>query len=157
MTWPFVREPVSVRALHRKDAEDCAKIHEIGFAHPWSAAEFENLFDPASVAGEAAVLRGDRMVGFVLSRRAAAEAEILTLVVQPNRRRHGVGRDLMKAHLGRLGALGARSVFLEVDERNAAARALYSQLGFEEVGERPAYYRQTAGPRSAALILRCPL
>jgi ribosomal-protein-alanine N-acetyltransferase len=109
------------------------------------------------VAGEAAKPGRRDVVGFILSRRAAGEAEILTIVVQPNRRRDGIGRDLMKAHLGRLGALGVSSVFLEVDEHNAAARALYSGLGFEEVGARAAYFRQADGQRSAALILRCPL
>ena len=157
MTWPFGREPVSIRPLQRKDAPACGTLHGSGFAHPWSAAEFENLFDSAAVAGEAAVLRGGFVAGFVLSRRAASEAEILTLIVRPNRRRQGIGRELMNAHLGRLGALGVSSVFLEVDERNAPARALYSRLGFEEVGARPAYYRQADGARSAALILRCPI
>jgi len=155
--WPFGRAPFFTRALQRQDGKACARLHKNGFAHPWSAAEFEALFDPASVAGEAAIVTGGGMIGFVLSRRAAGEAEILTVVVQPNRRRDGVGLELMKAHLGRLGSLGAGSVFLEVDENNSAARALYSRLGFEQVGARTAYYRHGDGPKSAALILRCLL
>ena len=36
-------------------------------------------------------------------------------------------------------------MFLEVAEDNAAARALYDALGFEEVGVRPGYYERPGG------------
>ena len=40
---------------------------------------------------------------------------------------------------------------LEVRQSNAPAIALYEQLGFEQVGLRPNYYRN---PKENALILR---
>jgi ribosomal-protein-alanine N-acetyltransferase len=48
-------------------------------------------------------------------------------------------------------------VFLEVDENNPAARALYAKLGFAEVGRRKGYYRDGEGGESAALVLRLQL
>jgi ribosomal-protein-alanine N-acetyltransferase len=56
-------------------------------------------------------------------------------------------------HLRRLAALGARAVFLEVDEHNTAAIKLYDRAGFFEVGRRPNYY-QGSGTPAAALVLR---
>jgi ribosomal-protein-alanine N-acetyltransferase len=41
-------------------------------------------------------------------------------------------------------------VFLEVDERNVAARALYRRAGFYDVGRRQGYYQTGV----SALVLR---
>ena len=38
---------------------------------------------------------------------------------------------------------GLKSVWLEVRPSNTAARSLYSKFGFQEVGRRPRYYRET--------------
>ena len=47
-----------------------------------------------------------------------------------------------------------RALFLEVDETNAAAIALYRRFGFREVGKRPRYYQSADGARSGALVMR---
>ena len=56
---------------------------------------------------------------------------------------------MLDLHLRRLAGLGARTVFLEVDEDNVPARRLYRRAGFREVGRREGYYprRQEAQPR----------
>ena len=51
---------------------------------------------------------------------------------------------------------GAKSLFLEVGADNTAARSLYSQTGFAEVGRRPAYYARHEG-FADALVLRLTL
>jgi ribosomal-protein-alanine N-acetyltransferase len=50
--------------------------------------------------------------------------------------------------------LGARAVFLEVDEHNAAAIRLYDRAGFHEISRRPNYYPGPRGQAVAALVLR---
>jgi [ribosomal protein S18]-alanine N-acetyltransferase len=92
------------------------------------------------------------LVGFIVSRLAVEEAEILSIAVASPRRGRGLARQLLDVNLRRLAGLGARSVFLEVDEGNVPARRLYRRAGFREVGRREAYY--PAGRGSAALILR---
>lgn len=91
--------------------------------------------------------------GFVLVRVAADEAEILTLAVLPEARRHGHARALMCSAMAEAASRGAAALFLEVSEANEAARALYAALGAEEVGRRPRYYHDG----SAALVLRLML
>ena len=48
----------------------------------------------------------------------------------------------------------SEALFLEVDETNVPALALYRRLGFREVGKRPAYYDRAEGGRSGALVMR---
>ena len=92
--------------------------------------------------------------GFILSRIAADEAEILSIVIAKNARRKGVGGQLLTTHLSALAQSGAQTVFLEVDELNVSALALYRHFGFEKVGERKAYYKRKDGSSPAALVMR---
>ena len=59
-------------------------------------------------------------------------------------------RPLLDFHLRTLAGRAVRTVFLEVDERNAPARRLYARAGFAEVGSRHGYYETGA----TALVLR---
>lgn len=145
----------ALRPIGADQAAACAAIHAPSFAHPWSAAEFERLLTaPETIADGVFDARGARLQGFVLSRRAVDEAEILTIAIAESQRRSGLGAKLLAVHLAQLAARGVKALFLEVDEANVAARALYARFGFIEVGRRPAYYRTADGGRSTALVLR---
>ncbi len=100
---------------------------------------------------------GPILQGFVVSRRAADEAEILTITVAPARRGNGLATALLGSHISRLTALGVASLFLEVDENNKPALALYRRFGFAQVGRRPAYYSSADGSKANALILKLEL
>jgi len=140
--------------LHLR-GESCARIHAAGFAYPWSESEFENLISDPSALGTAALDPASaKLRGFVLSRLAADEAEILTIAVDPALRKIGVGRDLLRAHLPEVATAGAARIFLEVDEHNTAALALYARFGFAKVGERRGYYKQPDGRTASALVMR---
>src|SRR4029077_14814875 len=92
-------------------------------------------------------------VGFIVSRRAADEAEILSVAVVRAWQGRGLARRLLDLHLRRLAGFGSRAVFLEVDEDNEPARRLYARAGFREGGRRPGYYPQGRVAK-AALVLR---
>ena len=82
---------------------------------------------------------------------AADEAEIITVAVSPDARRCGIGRALTQRMLDDACALGASVMYLEVRASNTAARALYTVLGFAEIGVRRGYYR---APREDAVLMR---
>ena len=148
--------PVSpvLAVLSPDQAEACAILHRSAFAQGWSAIEFERLIGARESFGDAAVLgRTGALAGFILSRGAAGEAEVLTIAVAAAWRRKGIGRRLLERHLGRLAAARVGALFLEVSEGNVAARRLYAATGFVEVGRRKGYYPGEAGP-TAALVLR---
>jgi ribosomal-protein-alanine N-acetyltransferase len=132
-------------------------LHREDFIRPWTDGEFSDLLSQDTVFGFAAFETGKAKAGpagFVLARLAAGEAEILTIAVARSHRRQGLGRQLMDAVLRRLHAERAEALFLEVDETNVAAIALYRRLGFHEVGKRPAYYQTAGQQKASALVMR---
>ena len=111
------------------------------------------LAAPTTVADGALGARND-LHGFILTRLAADEAEVLTIAVAPRRRGKGIAAGLMRANMKALAAKGAKSLFLEVEAENVAALALYRRLAFETVGERKSYYRKPDGSSALAFIMR---
>jgi [ribosomal protein S18]-alanine N-acetyltransferase len=147
--------PPVIRPLRVGKAEECARLHASAFAHPWSVEEIAGLIAGRSTVAAAALDPATgRLRGFVLSRIAADEAEILTVTVDSAVRGAGVGRALLRENLRQAANAGARAMFLEVDAENAAALALYRRLGFVTVGERPGYSRRRDGSRATALVMR---
>lgn len=151
----FRASPPVIRPLRSDKAEACARLHAAGFAHPWPAEEIARLVADASTLSAAALdpAKGT-LRGFALARRAADEAEVLTIAVEAARRGRGVGRALMREILRQAANAGVRAMFLEVDEDNAPAMALYRRLSFIKVGERPGYYRRKDGSRAMAVVMR---
>ena len=95
------------------------------------------------------------MAGFIMSRLVADEAEILSVAVDRARRGRGLARSLLALHLRRLAGLGARTVFLEVDEHNAPARSgSMTAPVFVRYRAAPIITRAPAGKAAAALVLR---
>lgn len=83
----------------------------------------------------------DEAKGFVLSRSAVDEEELLLIAVHPHFRGQGVGRQLMQGFIDAARARGVQRVFLEMRAGNPAER-LYRQFGFERIGIRKDYYRR---------------
>jgi ribosomal-protein-alanine N-acetyltransferase len=135
------------------DAAALAALHASSFRRGWSVEEFERLLIEPNVIADRA-MAGRRLAGFVLSRIAADQAEILSIAVGAPFRRRRLAGKLLDVHLHRLKAAGVGSLFLEVDERNLPARRLYARFGFGEVGRRQSYYAEAGHDASAALVLR---
>ena len=147
------RRAPAVSPAGPQDAPQFAMLHAAAFQRGWSAEEFERLLIEPNVVADRA-MAGSRLAGFVLSRLAAEQAEILSIAVAVRDRRRGLASSLLDVHLNRLAGYGTRSLFLEVDERNIPARRLYAGFGFAQVGLRKSYYAQAGGETGAALVLR---
>jgi ribosomal-protein-alanine N-acetyltransferase len=134
---------------NERDAAAIAAVHAASFQRGWGEDEVRSLLLDRNVVCHRA-LAGRTLVGFILSRLLAGEAEILSVALAPSWRGRGLSRPLLDLHLRRLAGLGARTVFLEVDEKNAPAGRLYRRAGFYGVGRRQGYY----GGVATALVLR---
>lgn len=149
--------PLVAVPMQPEDLDFVADIHSEAFDRAWSGDEFASLLSQQGAFGFVARRIGaprEAPAGFVLARLVAGEAEILTIAVSPKFRGRGVGRMLMDQVLQYLHQERACSLFLEVDEENAAAIALYRRLRFAEVGRRPAYYSDDRGRKTSALVLK---
>lgn len=157
----FSRRPATSRTglLDVTQARQVAALHQQGgFARRWEPGECAALLADRSVVTEGVFCgRSAEPCGFVMSRIAADEAEVLSIVVAGARRRSGLGQALLAAHLAQLAARGVTRLFLEVEESNAPAIALYRRFGFATVGRREGYYPKPDGSRVAALVLRLDL
>ncbi|MBL4810994.1 MAG: GNAT family N-acetyltransferase [Rhodobacteraceae bacterium] len=125
-----------------------AALHARAFTNmrPWSAAEFGGLLQGAGVFWHGS------STGFILGRVTLDEAEILTLAVEPNARRAGLGRALLDQFETSAKAAGASRAFLEVAKDNAGACGLYRAAGYLQIGCRPGYYvHQTPAADSAVV------
>ena len=136
-----------------RDAPRLAAIHAEAFDDPWSADAIAGVL-AAPGAFALAIGEPGPLVGFVLCRRTADEAEILTLAVRPADRRRGLAATLLNASIALVTVAGATSMFLEVAEDNPAALALYAGAGFVDVGRRPDYYARPAGAVAARILRR---
>ena len=150
--WP--RSGIYCRPARANDAHALARLHAEGFERGWATGEFEQLLSDRSVLGVVSAGSLASLKGFVLARIAADEAEILSIVVARGARRQGIGAALMTHALSALTQNGVVALFLEVEEENAAALALYRHFGFDEVGKRKSYYKRADGSSPAALIMR---
>jgi ribosomal-protein-alanine N-acetyltransferase len=136
-----------------RDAPKLAQLHGASFHRGWGEGEFEGMLTERNTLVHR-LRRGRKVIGFAVSRMAADEAEILSIAVAPSHRGRGLSRNLLLTHLGHLAGRGVRTVFLEVEENNQAARQLYDRTGFAVMGRRERYYREPDGQQLNAVLMR---
>lgn len=88
--------------------------------------------------------------GFVLTRHAAGEEELLLIAVHPQHRRMGLGRRLIEMLIHRARARQVTHIFLQMRVNNPAVH-LYEAAGFTSIGMRKEYYRTADGSRIDAI------
>ena len=127
-----------------------AQLEKECFHDPWSensiASELNNPLSLWLVA-----LDGQQVAGYVGSQSVMGEADMMNIAVSANYRRMGIAQGLVERLVTLLREKDVYSLTLEVRASNEPAKALYSKLGFNQVGRRPNYYRN---PKEDALILR---
>ncbi|CAN5470703.1 ribosomal protein S18-alanine N-acetyltransferase [soil metagenome] len=151
-----------IRRARESDLGAVLEIEGVSFADPWNLESFEMALDLARmlflVAEETDESGRDgaggqhaAVVGYVIALLLLDEAEVADLAVLPRVRGRGIGGRLLDQVSVEVGALGVRSLYLEVRESNASARALYESRSFAHVGRRRGYYQH---PREDALLMR---
>lgn len=149
----FRRPSPAVEPANLRDASRLSQLHRASFHRGWSAGEFEQILIERNALAHRMRLGGST-IGFIISRTAADEAEILSVAVDQKYRGRGFSRDLLRTHLGHLAGHGLKTVFLEVEENNRPARALYERAGFRVVGRRDRYYKDAGGEQLNAVVMR---
>lgn len=153
MSGTGVAEP-SIRFARREDLPSLIRIAKSSpSAAQWSAASWEQVFDPA--APHRVVLVAEQLsevVGFAVLFAATHDWELENIVSDAALRRRGIAKTLLHAAIDQAAGSGAESIILEVRESNHPARALYERCGFRQTGRRPGYYDH---PAEAAILYAC--
>lgn len=106
----------------------------------WSEADFRDSLSDLTrdffVAYE-----GDRFLGVGGIQVCFDQGDVLTVGVDPDCRRAGVGSALLSAMVEAFRQRGGGNLFLEVRRSNLPARKLYEKFGFSEIGIRRNYYQ----------------
>ena len=133
------RSPLAIQRLGEADTEAATALGRRAFHAP--AEQPDLAYELArSIARTWVAYESDRLVGYVLGWVAADEAQLMSIAVEPSARDRGIGKALLERFLHELSREGVTSVVLEVRRGNAPARAVYERFGFEQLGERTAYY-----------------
>ncbi|EYT80986.1 GNAT family N-acetyltransferase [Streptomyces andamanensis] len=161
LTAPFPASlPLVLRRVHESDLPELQRLDAEVFQEvAYPGFLLRQLYD---MYAEHFLVLDDgtgRLRGYVLAGTTALgrDSWILGLGVTHDRRRNGLGRELMTAVLDRLRRAGIEQVRLTVEPTNRAAILLYRSLGFDpeepDGGLRPDYF----GPGMHRRILRLDL
>lgn len=140
--------------LRVMDAEDLDWIVEVEpkcYPMPWSARGLTLAL--RNGLGFVFCDLGHQPLGYCFVQMAADEVELLNFTVCPEYQGEGVGREALSALLARFEGGRFAQMFLEVRASNSAAIRLYRGAGFNEIGQRPGYYRNPDGSREDAVLM----
>lgn len=135
------------------DAPALAALHAQALPSGWPAADFAvSCSNPTRIVLKAE--DGAAMLGLAVLQFAADEAEILSIAVAKEARRHGIASAMMTACIAGCNKKLVSHIYLEVAEGNGPALKLYEKFGFGVLSRRPNYYLAGRSEPEAALIMR---
>lgn len=128
--------------LQPGDIPEVEEIEVASFEFGWSPTAFQREFESNRLTRYLVVREPGKaeIAGFAGLWLVVDEAHVVTVAVRPELRRAGYGRLLVHGLLEIARAEGMASATLECRESNEAARNLYRDYGFYEVGRRVRYY-----------------
>jgi ribosomal-protein-alanine N-acetyltransferase len=144
---PFDPATLTLRRMTPADLPAVAAVERAAFENGWPATAFAHELEQNAMAryllvelvppgeGQAPVVLGFAGLWLIVD-----EAHVVTVAVTPPCRRHGLGRLLVHALVTLARDCGMTDATLECRVSNQAARALYRDYGFHEVGLRKHYY-----------------
>lgn len=142
-------DPPAVRRFEPGDLRRLLVLEQRAFGREaYDAIDFEDLWriDASFFVAEAA----GRLAGYAVGWLPRHGGELISLAVDPDRRRHGLGRRLALAVLDDLQRQGATTCRLHVRLSNLGAIDFYDRLGFRIVNLWRGYY----GDGEGAYVMR---
>jgi ribosomal-protein-alanine N-acetyltransferase len=148
--------PPVLRPMTVAQVEAVMAIESAAYAFPWSRG---NFIDSLAAGYPACVLQGAQgeLLGYFVAMGGVDEMHLLNITVAPPVQGRGHARVMFDALIPLCRAQRARTLWLEVRESNARARAMYAHLGFGQVGLRKGYYPAPFGRREDAVVMRLPI
>lgn len=151
---------LTIRTASIADSGIIAGLHAKCFAQAWDERAIRGLLENVNVfalLADNASQSQSFILAFILVQAVRDQSEILSFGTEPEARRAGHARALLRAAAEEAASRGAREMYLEVAADNEAALALYESHGFVRCGARPRYYERRHAPAVDAVMLRAVL
>lgn len=132
---------VKIRPMTKEDCEAVFAIDRACFADAWSLKMFEELFQ-YSVNYYFVAEDVDGICGFAGITTSVDTADVMNIGVMPERRKEGIGQELLEVLIQQAKECECEQIMLEVRESNLPAIALYKKNGFQAIAVRKNYYTQ---------------
>ena len=144
----YVRKPdaypapvgITFRAMNAMDLIPVYDIEKRSyFVQPWSLNQFKSELGGPGRHYLVAV-HGNQIVGYIGAWHNDNFVDILTLTVDPDFRRKGIARELLKRIIDWARNKKAEAMMLDMREGNVEAEGLYLDNGFVAISHRKDYY-----------------
>jgi len=132
-----------IREMDVEDIPDLLEIERKSFPTPWTEALFMSQIRQKEIGLNRVILEEGKIVGYASAWIAADELHLLSIAVEPAKRRMGIGSRLLRALMKEGREKGARRIILEVRQKNRKAQSFYFYHGFKIMGRRARYYSDT--------------
>ena len=143
-----------IQKMRESDLDEVVRMDASSRSTPWSRQSFQQeLQNPFSYCFtlKMEIDSHDQDIGFLCFRIVEQESEILSLVIHPQFRGKGLGKQLMKFYIDFCSWRGIKAFYLETAASNQAAIRLYQSFSYYPIGLRPRYYQ---GKEDALLMAR---
>ncbi len=129
--------------MRERDLDGVLAIEEASFPVPWSRESFRFEMRENPYAGNVVLKTSGLVVGYACFWILDEELKINNIAIHPDWRGRKLGKRLLRYLLDLGRSEGCAEAALEVRPSNEVAREMYRRHGFEEVGRRKGYYRDT--------------
>ncbi|HEX5038193.1 MAG TPA: ribosomal protein S18-alanine N-acetyltransferase [bacterium] len=129
-----------IQKMTESDLPEVLAIESASFPTPFTINLFRMELN-LNVAHLFVIRKDGKVIGYIDFWRVGPEVHLITIGVQPDFRRRGVGTKLIEFMLGEARKNRVETVSLDVRPSNAAGLKLYQKFGFRQAGVRRRYYQ----------------
>jgi ribosomal-protein-alanine N-acetyltransferase len=140
------------RPMRKSDLKAISAIEDIAYEFPWEPSTFKDCLSVGYCCWVGEKL--GVVVAYGIVTVGAGESHILNVCISPAMQGRGYGRRLMEKLMEVAKNHRAEMMILEVRPSNPKAIKLYQDLGFNEIGNRKAYYPAKKGREDAIVMAR---
>ena len=141
-----------LRPMDDADVPAVLAVERAGYPIPWTEGNFRDCLQAGYCCW--VVELDQQIVGHGVLSVAVGEAHVLNVCIHPDWQGRGFGRQMLQRLLRLAREHQADTAFLEVRVSNAVARRLYEAAGFNEIGQRRAYYPAQGGREDAIVFAK---
>ena len=125
---------------NRSDMSAIAQMEEKYIECPWSESVLNESFEQSEYVFIKAE-EDEKLVGYGSVQIVFDEGNINNIAVDENFRNRGIASSILSNIIEKSKERGVTTLFLEVNENNLGAIALYKKFGFEQIAVRKNYYK----------------